>query len=165
VERIDLKSLFKRCRRITKEKKMKKVFLVLLFCGLVGCTMVSVYQRTASENRAGLTKLSIGMSKEEALKIMGTTSAKGNYLEGHAVIENPYKSETIQGTVDTFEVLYYLTNPFEDRGGWFKSDVTYEELTPLLFKNGRLAGWGDDFLKKSIPDYELFKFRHFSGNF
>ncbi|MFA6378470.1 MAG: DUF3192 domain-containing protein [Candidatus Omnitrophota bacterium] len=144
---------------------MKKVLLLLLLCGLAGCTTTSVYQRTASENRASLTKLSIGMAKEDALKVMGSDPKKGNFIEGHAVIENPYKSETVQGVGETFEVYYYLTNPFEDRGGWFKTDITYDELTPLLFKNGFLAGWGDDFLKKSIPDYELFKFRHFSTTF
>jgi len=144
---------------------MKKFLFLLLCCGLAGCAGTSIYQKTASENRASLAKLSIGMTKDEVLKVMGTSSRTGNFFEGHAVIENPYKSETVQGGNETFEVFYYLTDPYEDRGGWFKTDMTYDELTPLLFRNGLLAGWGDDFLRKNIPDYELFKFRHFSGNF
>ncbi|MCX5681634.1 MAG: DUF3192 domain-containing protein [Candidatus Omnitrophica bacterium] len=140
---------------------MKKVLIVLLFLGIMGCNTTSIYQKTASENNANLVKLSVGMTKEDALKVMGSDSKKGNYwIDDCAIVKNPSKSETVDGKDGAFEVIYYFTKAIEDRGRWDKTEPTYAELTPLLFKDGKLAGWGQNFVKDNVPNYELMKFRH-----
>jgi hypothetical protein len=101
------------------------------------------------------------MTKEEVLKIMGTAPNKGTYLEQSVVINNPHQTETIKGYKETFEAIFYFTDAVEDRGGWIQSEITDEELTILLFKDGKLLGWGEDFARETIPDYEVWKFRKF----
>ena len=122
---------------------------------------MSVYERTAVQNKTSLAKLSIGMTKEDVLRVMGTVPNKGKYLDGQEIINNPYKTETLKEGNEIFEAVFYFTDVVEDRGGWMKAEVTDDELTLLLFKDGKLLGWGDDFAKQTIPNYEVWKFRRF----
>ena len=146
---------------LRKRARMRRILIGLLCLGFMGCNTTSIYQKTASENKANLIKISIGMTKEEVLKIMGTAPKKGNYwIDEYAVVENPSKSETVEGKEATFEVIYYFTSAIEERGRWNRSEPRYDELTPLLFKDGKLAGWGADFVKENVPNYELLKFRY-----
>ena len=124
---------------------MKKSLIVLICLALVGCASMSGVR---TMNRENLLKLSIGMSKQEALNVMGTRSF-ATLEEGR--INNPYRSEILsnkEGKV--FEVLYYYTDVK-------KADdaITDDELTPLIFDNGRLIGWGWSFLQDNIQRYEL----------
>ena len=126
----------------------------MLCLALNGCA--TYLQHAVTPNRANLLKLSIGMSKEEALRVMGTEtfSAGGVDLfagnKGQAVIiTNPYRSEILQGKDKTFEVLYYVT---DDKG--FRGAITDDDLTPLVFDNGKLIGWGRSFLQDNAQKYE-----------
>jgi hypothetical protein len=47
----------------------------------------------------------------------------------------------------TVEVLYYVTD------GRIWEDPETQTLTPLIFENGRLAGWGWTFLTPDKPKY------------
>ena len=93
---------------------MKKLLALLLCLELAGCaTMGGV--RTS--NRENLMKLSVGMTKQEALEIMGTKKIttyepSALYLAPLTAqaINNPYRSEILQGKDKTFEVLYYYTD-------------------------------------------------------
>jgi hypothetical protein len=93
------------------------------------------------------------MAKDEVLKIMGTKTTKayrgwdGGFVD---VINNPYRSEVLQGKNKTLEVLYYYTDKK-------KADdaITDDELTPLVFDNGKLIGWGWSFLQENIQKYEI----------
>jgi len=137
---------------------MKKIMSVLLCLGLIGCA--TTLQQAISPNRENLLKLSIGMSKEEVVRIMGTQSFSAggsdfiratNSSKGPEVtINNPYRSEILQGKDKTFEVLYYVT---DDKAG--SGVITDDDLTPLIFDNGKLIGWGRSFLQDNIQKYEI----------
>lgn len=139
--------------------KLSVVCLFLLMV-LAGCATVSLQDVTAV-NRQNLLRLSIGMSKNEVLNVMGTETktAKvvlhqyGNWAETpveNMKINNPYRSEILQSKDKTFEVLYYVTDVR-------KSDINTsdDELTPLVFDNGKLIGWGWSFLNDNVQKYEL----------
>jgi hypothetical protein len=67
-----------------------------------------------------------------------------------SVLSNPFRTETLRGERDTLEVFFYYTDVKRSDGA-----ITDDELTPLVFKEGRLIGWGQGFLSESIQKYEL----------
>ena len=81
-------------------------------------------QYTNFENAA---KLRVGMTKEQVLAVMGKPL--------DAVFSKP-------------DVWYYY---IETR--WHDGQETIDECMPLVFKKGKLAGWGNDYYKKE----KLFK--------
>jgi hypothetical protein len=132
---------------------MRKAAIVsILFVLAAGCTSSLDPVRTA--NRRNLMKLSAGMTKEKAVKIMGHKRGGGSF--GEPTVNSPYKSEILQGQGKTFEVLYYYTDV---RSAIYVANpvtVYDDELTPLVFEDGKLIGWGADFLedikKREIGD-------------
>ncbi len=118
---------------------MKKLLIVLLCLGLAGCALGQTISRASV--RSNLNKLDIGMSKAETLGIMGKS----------------YKTETLQGKDKVFLVLYYVS---DTRGGVIDfisgdANIADDELTPLVFDEGKLIGWGWSFLKDNVQKYEL----------
>jgi hypothetical protein len=130
---------------------MKKVVVVsVLFVLIAGCT--SSLDRVRTANRRNLLKLSVGMTKEQALAIMGNKSGGGTF--GEPTVNSPYKSEILQGKDKTFEVLYYYTDIKSAIYIANPATITDDELTPLVFDNGKLIGWGADFLE-DIKKYKI----------
>lgn len=135
---------------------MKKILLVMLCLGLAGCA--TTMSDIITPNRESLLKLSVGMTKEEAINIMpkgkGTVIPfAGPYtgLIGRGMtINNPYRSEILQGKDKAFEVIYYVTDVKKNDDA-----VTDDELTPLVFDNGKLIGWGWGFLQDNAQKYEI----------
>lgn len=132
-------------------RKISLLLVMVLF--LSGCA--TTFSQIASDNRTNLLQLSIGMTKENVLSIMGTKTRYANYNERvsryvDAPINNPYRSEIMQGNNKTFEVLYYYTDikSVDDA-------ITDDELTPLVFDEGKLIGWGWSFLQDNIQKYEI----------
>ena len=135
-------------------------FLILVLClGLTGCASIS---QVTSPNRENLLKLHIGMTKEESLEVMGkgvsTAYAYGamtnimsfGMTSDSVKITNPYRSEILQGKDKTLEIIYYVTD--------VKSvdlAITDDELTPLVFDEGKLLGWGWSFLQDNVQKYEI----------
>jgi len=112
-------------------------------------------QEATAPNRTNLLKLSMGMSKAEAITAMGTAPATAYYRDNFGfqqsfTINNPYRSEILQGKDKTFEVLYYATDVKKDDNA-----ITDDELTPLVFDNGKLIGWGWSFLQDNAQKYEI----------
>ena len=140
---------------------MKKILLVLLCLGLVGCTSLGHLDKLRTENRQNLLKFKIGMSKQEVIEIMGNKTATDSYANYEKVTAtNPYKSEILQGKDKTFEVLYYFIESKHqkvvDAWGWSQAaPITDDELTPLVFDNGKLIGWGWSFLQDNAQKYEI----------
>ncbi|MBZ0165509.1 MAG: DUF3192 domain-containing protein [Candidatus Omnitrophica bacterium] len=134
---------------------MKNFILILLCLVICGCASVS---KTISPNRANLLKLSIGMDKSQALEVMGTKPfhVMGGTTKFHTYgssieIDNPYRSEILVGKDDKkFEVIYYVTDVKVD-----DTAITDDELTPLVFDNGELVGWGWSFLQDRVQKYEI----------
>jgi hypothetical protein len=131
---------------------MKKVVVVsVLFVLIAGCT--SSLDRVRTANRRNLLKLSVGMTKEQALAIMGNKSGGGRF--GEPTVNSPYKSEILQGKDKTFEVLYYYTDIKSAIYTANPATITDDELTPLVFDNGKLIGWGTSFLDSNIKKYRI----------
>lgn len=130
-------------------KIMKKAAVVsVLFVLTAGCTSSLDGVRTA--NRRNLLKLSAGMTKERAVKVMGHKSGGGSF--GEPTANSPYKSEIIQRQGKTFEVLYYYTDVRNAIYVANPATINDDELTPLVFDNGKLIGWGADFLENIKKD-------------
>jgi len=110
------------------------------------------------------------MSKQEVLQIMGTKTKTcydpfylivvpltlGLFLPVALMdtekVANPYRSETLESesTNRRFYVLYYYT---EVKGKPYA--VTDDQLTPLVFENDKLIGWGPSFLNDKVLKYGL----------
>lgn len=134
-------------------KKVMGVFALSVL--LVGCS--SSLNQFGNENRKNLMKLSIGMSKQEVMEIMGDKTATGkpgpqniSLIAPSMSVSNPYKVEILKGKEKTFEVLYYYTDV-----AWDDYHVEHDELTPLVFDDGKLIGWGWSFLEANIQKYEI----------
>jgi len=96
-----------------------------------------------AQNKEYVQKLSTGMRKDVAKEIMGTDPAKGLFMW----IDNPYRTETLTGKDGkVYEVLYYYTD-LKQRD----DKITDDELTPLVFQDGNLIGWGYPFLDQRVP--------------
>ena len=123
---------------------MKKAITVsLLFMLLIGCR--SSLDKLRTHNRKKLLKLSVGLTREQAVAAMGHRKGGGRF--GEPRVNSPYKSEILQGKEKTYEVLYYYTDiesPFYIAN---PSTISDNELTPLVFENDVLIGWGKGFLK------------------
>jgi hypothetical protein len=123
---------------------MKKIILALVLI-LSGCS--NIYLDTSdllrAQNTANLAKLTAGLRKQVAMEMMGTEASKGVFMW----IDNPYRSEALTGKDgESYEVLYYYTD-LKQRD----DKITDDELTPLVFQDGKLIGWGYPFLDQRVP--------------
>ena len=102
---------------------MKKTILtLLLLSGLItGCGAVKGLEARANRNQ--LDKLNVGMTTNQVRRAMG----------------KPYKSEFLGSK----QVWYYITEWQSD------GQTTMDEMTPLVFENEVLLGWGHKFLSGS----------------
>lgn len=106
-----------------REYIMKKgIIIILLLSGLLaGCGAVKGLQ--ASANRNQLDKLKVGMTTDQVRAAMG----------------KPYKSEFYGSK----QFWFYITEWHSD------GQTTLDEMTPLVFENDILLGWGNNFLGSS----------------
>lgn len=102
---------------------MKKgIIITLLLCLLLaGCGAVKGLE--ASANRNQLDKLNVGMTTDQVRRAMG----------------KPYKSEFYGAK----QMWFYITEWQSD------GQTTSDEMTPLVFENDILLGWGSKFLAGS----------------
>jgi hypothetical protein len=122
---------------------MRKIIPIVLV--LAGCSnfFLEPIELLRAQNKENVQKLSTGMSKDVAGEIMGTDPAKGLFLW----VDNPYRTETLTGKDGkVYEVLYYYTD-LKQRD----DKITDDELTPLVFEDGKLIGWGYPFLDQRVP--------------
>lgn len=91
------------------------------------------------KNLANLERLSVGMSKEEMLSVMGSERdiQAYNLYTPAKKFSNPYKSGIYRSQGTEYEVVFYYTD-FHTADG----KVTEDELTPIIFRDGRVLGWG-----------------------
>lgn len=124
---------------------MKLHYLVMAAVLLTGCSNLYLEPGEAlrAQNAANVNKLSVGMSQATVMELMGQEPAKGVFYW----IDNPYRSETLTGQDGkSYQILYYYTD-LKQRD----DKVTDDELTPLVFDNGKLVGWGYPFLDQKVP--------------
>jgi outer membrane protein assembly factor BamE (lipoprotein component of BamABCDE complex) len=118
------------------------ILLILVSCSVLAGEGERVSLGTlAASNQSKLIHLSIGMTKDEVLALMGTNTSKTH----DGIVNNPWTSEsfTDKGGVQT-EVWYYVTRknqPF--------TPVRRSLTTPVVFKDGKVIGWGNDALSRA----------------
>ncbi|MDD5115714.1 MAG: DUF3192 domain-containing protein [Candidatus Omnitrophica bacterium] len=131
---------------------MKKLgFLLLSALFLGGCATTTVSTLAANNNMA-LVHLSKGMSRCKVLDIMGSgikvydCDKASSKVPVKVTISNPYHSEMVETSGKTLEVMYYVTS-------LSSKDCTIGEsdLTPLVFEDSKLIGWGSNFLEDVAP--------------
>jgi hypothetical protein len=132
-----------------REKMSKKgvfIFWILLqTLLLISCGIKAT--RFGNSNRKNIMGLSVNMTKEEVINTMGSQALTIGIAEE---INNPYKTEVVSTKTTTYEVWYYFT------GSKFKEGVADDdELTPIVFENDILIGWGWIYFKEKIKPYEV----------
>ena len=106
---------------------MGKIILCLITAVflIVGCATTKM-----SKNNEGLLKLEMGMTKDKVMNIMGKPDLNEAY-------QSLYGKEVI--------IYFYYT-----QRKWQDGNVTKDECTPVIFENGKLVGWGDEFYRNKI---------------
>jgi hypothetical protein len=113
--------------------------LALCFLTLAGCSSLSKF---LSDNRQHLAHLEAGMSKGEVHAIMGQESAR-NY-------NNPYRTAMYpREDGKRVDVFYYWTDGSVSQG------ISDNELTPVVFVDGKVVGWGREFWSEFVTKYEV----------
>jgi hypothetical protein len=125
---------------------MNRCVAALLVLFLASCASQSVrhgqmsLKELVSSNQAKLAHISLGISKENVVALMGTNTADTH----DGIVNNPW---TVEGFVDNsnarYEVLYYVTRtnqPF--------TPIRKSLTTPIVIKDNKVVGWGNDALER-----------------
>ncbi len=114
---------------------------VLLSIGLLPAHAEKVetvsYRTLLSRNLTNLNKLSMGMTKQQVMDLMGTFQSRTS----NSTVPNPYVSEPILVSGKTYEVLWYLTKKYPPF-----TPIKKSQATPVVLKDGKVIGWGESFL-------------------
>ncbi len=131
------------------------IFIILLFA--TGCVAVEVSPKAGTTVVAKkptaepMTKMDYifnGMTQKEVEAVLGDKLTIG-YIRGQSddkafkeiTINSPYKQEELAIQSGKYDVLYYYTHVVR------ADDIIAEdEMTPLVFEDGKLIGKGWDFL-------------------
>ena len=80
------------------------------------------WERLQEQNRVNLSKLSLGMTRDQVLTLMGTADFNEAYTKQDK----------------TINVLYYRTQRTREDG-----TTTKDECTPIVITDNRVVGWGE----------------------
>ena len=119
-----------------------------MFCNTSISDTVFTPQQVRTMNKEKLNELEIGMNENVVLMIMGSKTIK--IKSAPFTIENPFKTEIYSNDVDVYKILYFYTDLVKMDGF-----ITDEELTPIIFKNNKLIGWGRDVWKIIVETREF----------
>jgi hypothetical protein len=103
------------------------------------------YLGAVAANHAKVQTLQLGMTRAEVEGLMGS----GVLVDYKRIkLRNPHRYETMRvSDRKTVEILYYVTE------GYVWNAPERSTLTPLIFENGRLAGWGWPFIENDKSKY------------
>ena len=108
---------------------MIKMLLLLLCVVLTGCATLN-----RDWTRQKISQLELSMSQQQVINLLG----------------KPYRTETLQGKDKVLLVYFYWTDLKHADDA-----VTDDELTPCVFDNGKLIGWGWSFMQDNAQKYEI----------
>jgi Protein of unknown function (DUF3192) len=93
-----------------------------------------------ASNQSKLLKLSVGMSKNDVISLMGNQTA----MTHDGIVNNPWTVESMVGRDGAqYEALYYITRtnpPF--------TPIRKALATAIVTKDGKVVGWGEDALAR-----------------
>ena len=95
-----------------------------------------------NQNNAAIRLLERGMTEQEVTDRIGSS--------GSSDIPNPFRSEMYPAGEDEFKILFFYTNRTLADG-----DIEDDELTPVVFKNGLLDGWGWSYWENTALRYNI----------
>ena len=124
---------------------LKMLCLASIFIlGLESCGTHRVLN-TVMKNRQNLERLSIGMSRDQVIAVMGSKTIKTLWVN----INSPYRIETLKDVNNqNLEILFFYT---EEKDMLFT--MSEDELTPVVLKEGKVEGWGRIYLAEIAPSY------------
>lgn len=134
-----------------------KRLAVWLSALIAGCStlMLDPLEQLRTENKAKMEKLSVGMTRMEVESVMGNARAGGGLPEvlfgrvQYLAAQNPMREEPLKGTDGAdYLVLFYYTDVRER-----DDKITDDELTPVVLRDGKVAGIGYRFLGERAPKY------------
>ncbi len=96
------------------------------------------YHDLIEQNRDGLGRLKIGMTREEVVVLMGDCGIRIRAT----TYSNPYRTAVLKKGEDSYEVLYYLIQRHQK----FTS-IRDTNAVPIVLKDGRVVGWGDSAIR------------------
>jgi hypothetical protein len=123
-----------------------------MMVALAGCStlMVDPLAQLREQNKQNLAKVAPGMTRMEVESVMGHAQAGGGLPEvvfgrvQYLRATNPMREETVRGADGKdYLVLFYYTDvkQLDDR-------ITDDELTPVVFRDGKLVGVGAAYVKR-----------------
>jgi len=119
--------------------KNKILALVLSVCSFTFLSGSSAYETFLAENQSNIQQISLGLTREEIVGIMGTREAKVK----NTLVSNPYKSDVFTQGKDEYEILYYLTQKP------VFTAIRDSQATPIVLKNGTVFGIGSEAVKRA----------------
>jgi len=135
---------------------MRRLSLVLALL-VSGCStlMVDPLEQLREANKQNVAKLKVGHTRLEVESIMGDARAGGGLPEvlygrvQYLQARNPMREERLLGTDgQEYEVLFYYTDLRER-----DDKITDDELTPVVLREGKVAGIGYGFLAPRAAKY------------
>jgi len=128
----------------------KIIYFLIIVIFVAGCF---VRQKKAAQMPE---ELAVGMGRQEVINLVGKDnirsyeSLSGGEFETVQEEDNPFDknrdfSGALKDTSASMEAIYFsrLNNETEE-----------EETVPFVFKEGKLIGWGDDFLNSIKSSYK-----------
>ncbi len=130
----------------------------LLLCTVIltaGCANLFFdnVERLRDDNKKNIAQLSVGMTRVDVEKVMGNGVAGGTVADvafgrfQYLRVRNPMREERVSGPDGTsYDVLFYYTD-LRQRD----DKITDDELTPVVFRDGKIAGIGYAYLGERVP--------------
>jgi hypothetical protein len=135
---------------------LERIALVAMLA-VGGCStlMVDPLEQLRTDNKAKVEKLAVGMTRMEVESVMGNARAGGGLPEvlfgrvQYLQARNPMREESLTGMDGAdYLVLFYYTDVRQR-----DDKITDDELTPVVLRDGKVAGIGYPFLGARVPKY------------
>lgn len=125
-------------------QRSRTLVLAILLTLLSSCTGTGTkLLQQARANSSALLTLELGMSPDVVMERMG---------EGTTRVMNPYRSQQ-RRMDDGTEVL--ILHYYTEYTGRVHRTVPSRCLTPIVFEDGLLVGWGSQFFEEIVQKFEL----------